>query len=261
MRSSLFLIFTVSLFSSFAYAQEWQPEFFIGASQYNGDLTQQRIEFKDWKPALNFNLKYNSGDFLNFRIGLMYTKLGANDKYNKAADLKNRNLNFRSDVLELNVIGELNLFDPDTYNSYPYIFAGVGVFHFNPYTFDSSNKKTYLQPLSTEGEGLSQFPDRKKYSLFQLCLPVGVGFRMPLNEKWDINYEFGYRILFTDYLDDVSKDYVNLSVLQNAKGQEAASLSYRGPTPFLYENQARGNPAIKDSYFIVGVKFTRKRAE
>ena len=257
----LLLVFFVFIFlcNSAVTAQEWEPELMIAASQYNGDLTQQRINLPEVRPALGFNVRYNSGDYINFRAGLTYTKLVGNDKYNKSADLKSRNLNFQTDLFEFNLLAELNFLDPEEYNAYPYLFAGAGLFYFNPYTFDNNNKKVYLQPLSTEGEGLKEYPSRKKYSLLQMCIPVGFGWKMSLNDKWDIRYEFGYRVLFTDYLDDVSKTYVNLNTLQNEKGAEAASLAYRGSQPFLYENQARGNSNTKDSYFFIGIIFTKKK--
>ena len=248
------LIFLLAL-SNVCKAQEWQAEIMGGVTGYNGDLTQQRVSIKHLRPAVNLNLKYNSGDFVNFRIGLGYGRIGADDKDNTNAVLKRRNLNFKSDIYELNLIVEVNLADPDTYTSYPYFFGGVGVFHFNPFTYDSANKKTFLQPLSTEGEGLSEYPLRKKYSLTQVCIPIGIGWKMPLNEKWDISYEFGYRITFTDYLDDVSKTYVNQNILALERGPKAAELSYRGSRPFPGPVQ-RGNPAIKDIYYFGGIKLS-----
>lgn len=249
-----FLIFLLVL-SNACKAQEWQAEIMGGVAGYNGDLTQQRVSVKQLRPAVNLNLKYNSGDYLNFRIGLGYGRIGADDKNNTNESLKRRNLNFKSDIYELNLIVEVNLADPDTYTSYPYLFGGVGVFHFNPFTYDSANKKTFLQPLSTEGEGLSEYPDRKKYSLTQVCIPFGIGWKMALNEKWDISYELGYRITFTDYLDDVSKTYVSQNILALEKGPKAAELSYRGSTSFPGPVQ-RGNPATKDIYYFGGIKLS-----
>ncbi len=250
----IFLIFLLAL-PGVCKAQEWQAEIMGGVAGYNGDLTQQRISVKQLRPSLSLNLKYNSGDFVNFRFGLAYAKIGADDKNNKSRILKNRNLSFKSDVFELNAIAEINLFDPVTFTSYPYIFGGVGVFYFNPYTFDNNNKKTYLKPLSTEGEGLTEFPDRKKYSLIQACVPVGIGWKMPLNEKWDLSFEFGYRVTFTDYLDDVSKNYVDLNVLSMEKGPKSAELSYRQSAP-LSDADIRGNSSIKDVYYFGGVKLS-----
>ena len=80
---------------------------------------------------------------------------------------------------------------------------------------------------------------------------------MPLNETWKISFEFGYRFLFTDYLDDVSTTYPDLNLLSNEKGPEAAALSYRGTTTTTsVTGRQRGNPSKKDSYFIGGIKFT-----
>ena len=253
-----FCLLILLFYSGVCNAQEWQAEFLGGASGYNGDLTQRRISLHQIGPALNFNVKYNSESFINFRAGIVYTKVGANDKNNPAQDLKSRNLNFKTDIFEVNLIAEVNFVEPEYYTAYPYVFAGIGVFHFNPYSYDENNKKTYLPPLSTEGEGLKEYPGRKKYSLTQLCIPIGFGWKMSINRKWDLSYEFGYRILFTDYLDDVSKTYVNLNTLANEKGSESAAFSYRGTKPFLYEGQVRGNSSINDSYFFAGIKISTK---
>ncbi len=252
-------IYLVSFFvfiCGFCQAQEWQLELMPEVSAYNGDLTQKRISPNIFKPAITLNLKYNSEDYFNFRIGFSYARIGADDRDNPSPLLKDRNLSFRSNIFELNVITELALFDPGTYESYPYVLGGVGVFHFNPYTFDDNGKKVFLQPLSTEGEGLKEFPDRKKYSLYQICFPIGFGWKWSIRDKWDISYEFGYRIIFTDYLDDVSKNYVDFNILQQEKGSEAVQLSYRGTKPFNAALDIRGNPGFNDVYFFNGIKIS-----
>jgi hypothetical protein len=249
-----FIIISLIL-SNTCFGQEWVAEVTLGAAAYNGDLTQQRISIKTMRPGVSFNLKYNSGDFINFRAGIGYWSLLGNDKFNSEPDLKARNLNFKTSLIEANVCAEIILADPEIYFSYPYILAGVGAFHFNPYTYDQNNTKTFLQPLSTEGEGLNRYRDRKKYSLIQVCFPVGFGWKFNFREKWEISYEFGYRFLLTDYLDDVSETYPNLDVLAQEKGPKSAELSYRKQgVPFQEEGQARGNPKIKDSYFFSGIK-------
>jgi hypothetical protein len=249
------LLIFLLLLSSACKAQEWQAEIMGDISGYNGDLTEHRVSITQLRPGFNLNLKYNSGDFINFRVGLGYGRIGANDKDNTNQLLKNRNLNFKSDIIELNIIAEINLADPETFTAYPYIFGGAGAFYFNPFTYDNNNKKIYLHPLSTEGEGLKEYPDRKKYSLMQLCIPVGMGWKMPLNEKWDMSFEFGYRFTFTDYLDDVSKNYADPGVLSAKKGPKSAELSYRQSTP-LTAADIRGNPSIKDIYYFGGIKIS-----
>jgi hypothetical protein len=74
------------------------------------------------------------------------------------------------------------------------------------------------------------------------------------------SFEFNYRVLFTDYLDDVSTPKYATNALLAAGQLEAASLSFRGdeldPTakPPLY--RPRGNPHNKDSYYSFQVTFS-----
>ncbi|MFT3911986.1 MAG: DUF6089 family protein [Ferruginibacter sp.] len=233
-------------------AQKWFAEVMAGAASYNGDLTQKEVSIKRIYPSASFNLKYNTGDFLNFRLGLSYAKLGASDHNNPDSGLQSRNLSFKTNIIELNFCTELNVLDPETYYAYPYIFAGVGVFHFNPYTNDNDGNKTFLQPLGTEGQGM--VGKRKKYSLYQACFPVGAGGKLNLNHDMEIGFEFGYRILVTDYLDDVSKTYVNLKGLQEANGNKAVELSYRKKSRFIEEGEKRGNSARRDNFWFAGIK-------
>ena len=250
----LYALFCV-LMSNVCHGQKWMGEVVAGISQYNGDLTQQAISIKRIKPALGFNLRYNSGDLFDLRVGLLFARVGADDKDNKRADYQARNLNFTTNIQELNVIGEFNLVDPEVYLQIPYVFAGLGVFHFNPFTHDNEGKKTYLRPLSTEGEGLPDYPARKEYSLIQLCIPFGAGIKIKTTEKWQLSYEFGYRFLITDYLDDVSKTYVSLEILNLRKGPESSELAYRKNAPFSEEGFPRGNSKVRDYYFFTGLRF------
>ena len=75
-----------------------------------------------------------------------------------------------------------------------------------------------------------------------------------MTDRVEICYEIGYRFLFTDYLDDVSKNYINLDVLRQAKGDKAVEMAYRQNTPFRGEDYQRGNPGKNDSYFFTGIK-------
>jgi hypothetical protein len=249
--SALFFLLTSDVCSG----QKWMGEVVGGISQYNGDLTQQAISFKRIKPAVGFNVKYLSGDLLDVRVGLLFARVGADDKDNKRADYQARNLSFKTNIQELSVCAEFNLVDPEVYLQIPYVFAGLGVFHFNPFTYDNEGKKTYLKPLSTEGEGLSDYPARKNYSLVQFCVPFGAGIKIKTTDKWQLSYEFGYRFLVTDYLDDVSKTYVSLEILNLRKGPKSSELSYRKNSPFVEEGYPRGNSKVRDYYFFTGLKF------
>ena len=241
---------------NYTHAQEWQAEIMVGISGYRGDLTQHAITLKSIGPAVNLNLKYELDNLIILRGGLGWGKFSADDKNNKDKSLKRRNLNFKSAIIEGSLCVEFNLFDPEFNYHYPYIFTGIGMFHFNPYTYDKENNKTYLQPLGTEGQGLSEYPDRKIYKLTQFCLLIRGGWKMQLNQKWDIVYEMGYRFLTTDYLDDVSTTYADPQKLLLNRRPKAVELTYRRELVPLPPNTEvkRGNPKVKDGYFFSGIK-------
>ena len=184
-------------------------------------------------------------------------QVSASDAYN-AKDLQFRNLSFQTKIAELNLLGEytfLNL----RYNAIsPFIFGGIAVFHFNPYTYDSSGAKQFLHPLSTEGEGLE--PGRKPYSLTQFAIPFGGGIKFRVSDNIVLAYELGIRKTFTDYLDDVSTTYVDKATLLAAKGAKAVELAYRagelkgGDNVYPAEGTIRGGPKYKDFYYYTGIR-------
>ncbi|MFN4316083.1 MAG: DUF6089 family protein [Chitinophagaceae bacterium] len=252
------ILIALSMLFSTAHAQEWQAEVMLGGATYNGDLTQKALNFRTIRPTVNVNLKYEFY-YLVLRAGITYAHLMGHDKYNKDIYLRNRNLSFRTNVWDFSVVAEYNLVEPDLFYAYPYLFAGVSLFRFDPFAFDSTGKKVKLQPLRTEGQGLSQYPGRKPYSLLQASIPVGLGWKWKVNERFDLAYEMTYRILFTDYLDDVSTTYPNRAILANEISPKSAEMSNRAkPVPgnnyVPGTGDMRGNPDVKDHMLSMGIK-------
>ena len=250
----------VFLFVATTSYGQWEAEVMAGVSGYRGDLTQQYILPKTLRPAINVNLKYNFNNDFVIRGGIAWGKVTGNDKNNKDIFIHARNLNFKSQILEISICAEYNLLEPEIFYAYPYIFGGIGLFHFNSYTFDKDNKKTFLRPLSTEGQGIAEYPNKKTYSNTQFCIPFGGGWKYNINDKFEIIYEIGYRLIFTDYLDDVSATYIDPNILLANRGPKAVELAYRakllpGGHPLPQGNGAqRGNTSVKDWYFINGIK-------
>lgn len=254
MRSWAFILLLFLAHAS-AAQQQWEAELMVGVSGYKGDLIKRHSAFRSMRPGVNFNLKYNIDNDFVIRGGVMWGKVVGNDKYNKQPDLKARNLNFQTNILELSLCVEYNLIEPEIFYGYPYIFAGAGLFRFDPYSYDNNNQKIYLRPLSTEGQGLGAYPNRKMYSKTQFCIPFGAGWKVNLSPRLDVIYEVGYRLLFTDYLDDVSTTYVDAQQLLAARGPKAVEMAYRAKSPFSqHEGAIRGNPKVNDWYFFNGVK-------
>ena len=265
MKKSAFLIAGLISFS-FLEAQI-HVGLFGGVAAYNGDLTEKIFPKKVTKPAVGLTVSYELQDQIIIRIGLTYAVVGGADRYSNEAELIKRNLSFETKIFEFSLEGEYYLFNLYERRYSPYVFAGVAVYRFNPYTDNQSNQKVFLKPLSTEGQGLAGYPDRKPYSLTQFAIPFGGGVKFAINDNLRIGAELGIRKLFTDYLDDVSKDYVDMNDLLAAKGQLAVDLAYRGdevPTgsPIYPQKGAqRGSPKNDDYYYFAGIHLTYRLGE
>jgi opacity protein-like surface antigen len=259
------ILFSISLFA-FTFssnAQRLHIGVFGGLSAYSGDLAGSLFPgHKQTKPALGFSLNYEISDRLMLRGQMTFAKVAGADSLDKSASLKLRNLSFQSGVNEFSLMGEYYIFDMYENNFSPYAFAGVAVYHFDPYAIDQGGNKIFLNPLSTEGQGIPGYPQQKPYSLTQFAIPFGGGIKFVLSDNWRVGIEFGMRKLFTDYLDDVSTNYADMNDLLNYKGQRAVDMAYRGdevaggnPT-YPAKGFQRGNSKSKDWYYFTGVHLT-----
>lgn len=204
----------------------------LGVANYWGDLQPKFWASYGYQPMVGILYKYYTSPHVGFRFGLSYTNLSAADSMSIVPTNKARNLTFATHLLELHSALEINFLPIDVFRrkATPYIFGGIGVFYFNPYAEDDGGNRHFLRPLSTEGEGLPMYPDRKQYSLVNVSFPFGGGFKFFIGRTIMLCGELGFRYTSTDYLDDVSKSYVNLDTLQAYKGKLARSMAYRGNT-------------------------------
>ena len=214
----------------------------LNAFNYFGDLSPspKRIstDIGFTRPAIGLSFTHRFGPRYQLMANFMYGGIrGADSESADPNDVNNgafryvRNLSFRNRIKELSVVGQIDLFENQaTYISRvpwtPYVYAGIAVFHHNPQAqvpatdllgtpFPDAGEWVNLQPLKTEG---------KSYSLIQAAIPFGFGARFRINEVMDLSAEFGFRYTFTDYLDDVSGYYVDLTTLSSEK---ARAMSYR----------------------------------
>lgn len=232
-----------------------------GMMNYGGDLQDKLFTFNQANSALSAGVGYRFSDYFSVTASLLRGKLAASDAKTNPERYR-RNLSFYTNITEGSARLSFNLRAvPSTFKFTPYAFAGIGIYHFNPYTFYQGNK-VYLQPLSTEGEGLPEYPGRKTYKLTQFTIPFGGGLTYALSEKIMASAELGFRKLFTDYLDDVSATYADTAILRTEVGDLSAKMSFRSdetndPLPFSLKT-LRGNPNRKDVYYsaLIKVSFT-----
>jgi opacity protein-like surface antigen len=260
MRKYLLASLLLPLFST-AQDQRLHLTVFGGVANYQGDLQGRTFTFNQSNFGLGVGLKYDVTPHIGIRAGFNYGTIGATDKQNEP-QLRARNLSFESRVLEGNLLLEYTLINLQEHKFSPYVFGGIALFHFNPYAYDSLGTKTYLRPLSTEGQGMAAYPDRKMYKNNQFALPFGGGIKFRVSDNVVLGYEIGLRKTYTDYLDDVSTTYVDAFALAQERGLKAVEMAYRGgelkngdPT-LPADGAVRGGPKYKDWYYFQGLTLT-----
>jgi hypothetical protein len=253
MRKLVFLL--TIIFSGSASFAQLQVGIFGGIANYVGDLTDK--PYQNSRGVVGLTFGYPLSNRINLRAGISFAKVAGADSLLAQQDLRLRNLSFQSPITEFSLVGEFNTFDMTVKRWSPYVFGGLALYHFNPYTFDQSGNKVYLQPLGTEGQGLPGY--EKQYSLTQLAIPFGGGIKYDISEKVRLAFEVGLRKLFTDYLDDVSGKYADVNELLAARGHLAVDLSYRedelpgGDPSYPLKGWERGSPKYKDYYYFTGL--------
>ncbi len=240
-----FLLFSLSL-----NAQYYEIGAYLGTANYAGELSEHRLSQEGFKGMIGVFGRMNATNRLSLKASLSKATLEGADRFARKAELRERNLSFRTDVVEMALTGEVN-FTP--YNiranktGVPYFFTGIALGFFNPQA-EMRGSWYDLQPLQTEG---------KKYSRCTVAVPFGLGMKFNISYKLNIGLEFGARKTFSDYLDDVSTNYPDIYELRRTE-PTSASLSYRTPelTGELGTNPvglARGESNNKDWYFFGGV--------
>lgn len=270
----LILLFNTLLFVLPTQAQRLELGVDYGFSSYFGDLAPH-----SWKMGLSIGQSaygINAGVVMNrhftLRFGYMNGTIKGDDSESIDSEARKlRNLSFRSKLNEASVTAEINLLSWTNLKwrqkFQPIAIIGLALFNFDPMTeFDGQMMR--LQPLGTEGQGLSRFPDRQRYKLNQVSIPLGFGFKYYVDKKVWLGMGMKYRMTFTDYLDDVSQTYVNVKELAAFNGPLSAELSFRSDE--ISDRDAtgidgtyRGNPTSNDwyltSYISIGYIFDRRK--
>ena len=256
----LFCFFFTAVTACYSQA-DWFVSAGLGPINYVGDLRDKRFTTTGMKLNGSLGLTYQPSPHISWNFTFTAGKIAATDEQN-GPKWKYRNLSFQTLLFEGALTGEWDFYDiTQPENSFadqnpqkftPFLFAGVALFHFNPYTYDQAGNKVHLEPLGTEGQ-------TNPYSLWQFAIPFGIGAKYALNNTTVISAEFNVRKTFTDYIDDVSHfHYVDTTALLASHGQEAASLSYRADeipnNPYSFKDGYRGNPNKKDGYYSFMIK-------
>ncbi|MET0461807.1 MAG: hypothetical protein ABW007_01580 [Chitinophagaceae bacterium] len=244
----------------------------LGGRKGNGGRFLKDIDWRSTKPAMSFYAVTTYKDIISLRFDFQSGSINAADSVLKQTDPDlngryGRNLHFRSRIREWQFCIETHplfwyLQDEDKIPSWsPYLLAGISCFTFDPEARIGSNWYK-LSPLRLEGQGFAEYPQRKTYKTTQLAVPIGFGLRYETGPLFNIKLEFAYRILFTDYLDDVSTSYIDPSLfpryLDPSQVEIAEHLYNRTreiqPGGSVIIGGQRGNNKNNDAYFSMLLK-------
>jgi len=235
--------------SEHAFSQKWEFGLSTGISNYHGDLAYNIVPSES-HPAFGAFMKYNLNDYWSYRPAFSFGTISGSDK--NFEEYKFRNLDFTSNIYEFSNVMEFN-FLPFGSNVLSkdftsYVMMGIAVFYHNPKS-EFNGTMHELRKLHTEGQA-------KRYGTVQVSVPFGVGLKYNINKNWVIGWEVGWRKTFTDYLDDVSTVYPNLTDHRDEYGGLSADMSDRSwqvdgvGEPLSSGGEMRGDPAFNDYYFF-----------
>src|ERR1700739_1143481 len=209
----LFLLTSVSLSQSRS-SKKYRHEFIgiagpsgflgdLGGSYTNGTHFIKDYTFPSSRFCLGGGIRYKTNAKFAVKSMLSCGMVSGNDAFSRDAIRQNRNLNFRSPIIELSVQGEYYFISEVAKNLYTigglhsrkkrrklsaYVFGGIGMFYYNPQ--EQLNGTWYsLKKYHVEGQGLPGGP--KQFSNFNVAIPIGLGFKEQLDKRLSIGVEFG----------------------------------------------------------------------
>jgi hypothetical protein len=290
------LVSNAQYFRGSRYWKEYRKEISvaIGTSQVLSDLGGRDqvgsdflydMELNKTRIAASVGYRYYLKEKIAFRGNISYAMLQGDDALTVETYRSNRNLNFKTPVVEGAAILEYHFTSSPPGHRYKlkgargkkhfklgtYAFGGVGAFWFDPRALDG----TRLKPLHTEGQGSTEeisyvtgsLPSNiktvtitapKQYSSINMSFPLGLGLTYGLDQKWSVGLRLGWRFTTTDYLDDASGVYWKKAD-QSAETVKYADPSFTYNQDFLIDGdenkdnyteigQQRGDPTDRDNY-------------
>jgi len=258
------------------------PSFFLGdlggnTGKGTNNLKDLNLEFTQLMKGAYITMYPTN--WAGIRIAATLTHLEGDDATINTTGInelwrKQRNLDFKTDIWEVNGSAEIfptMIFSSDPENEprlRPYGLIGAGFYHFNPQGSITAPNGTktwyYLQPLRTEGEGMSEYPKSHPYKLTNFNVIYGGGLKYFLSDRVNVGMELLYRKTFTDYIDDVSQTYIdpkNFAKYLPSQTASIASKLYDKTIGIIYpgmtrwpEGTQRGDTKNADTYFSVVAK-------
>ncbi len=240
-----------------------------GADQYGTDFSPKDYDLNATNVGGSIGFRYRFHPYYSTTSILNFGMIKGSDAYTKEPVRFDRNLHFRSPVLNFSQRFELILFANEKFgrrykipglkgfrekNEQFYLFSGVGVMMFNPQA--QYNGEWYnLHELKTEGQGLPG--GATPYKRITATIPMGFGMRMGISRYWRIGLEVSYIKTFSDYIDDVHGEYYDPAILLTQVGPVSAALSNPATTPSWFEPGSQRGDKQNDGLIYVNFTITK----
>ena len=235
----------------------------IGPSMFLGDLGGRPTIGTNGPQDLNLqSVRYSFGTGFKLaftpsvaiRANITYARVSGDDKYTKNPERNQRNLSFFSPIVNSSVMLELSPGESKRF----YVFAGAGFFYFDPKT--RLNGNTYrLRDYGTEGQYF--LPGKEPYRPTVVIFPFGFGYKIKDggNGGSSLSVEFVMNKSTTDYIDDVSTNYVDKAQLANRNGAVALQLMDRSNSTIIGFSESgaiRGDPTNMDNFSFLQLVYS-----
>ena len=160
---------------------------FAGGSNFIGDVGSTKYISPN-QPAFGAIYKWNRSPRHSFRFTAIFTDLEGIDAKSDDPRRQQRGYKFNNSILELSAgmeftFVDFNLHEPGR-KATPYLYTGITFANFDNYYFDAN------------GNRISENTSSNAYGI-----PMVVGFKTTLTDKFILALEVGARYTFTDEID------------------------------------------------------------
>ena len=193
------LVFTLCLsLPTLLFCQDYEIGVFTGASNYQGDLADEVIQFAETHIAFGVILRYNQDPNWSFNTHVYLGRISGNDANSGDPGRRARGYSFSAPLTEIGLNAEWSPFKSPfkRWGAFrptlsPFLFTGMNL------TLSSAN------PTAPANTVPYPFPEAGSKDYF-ISIPLGVGLKYKFASNFSANFEIGYRYAFSDYLDGVS---------------------------------------------------------
>lgn len=196
----------------------------LGAINYSGDLIRG-YKIQNVRPGISVHHRQNYSNIISVKYALSAGYIGGDDQPPIDAFARERSRSFQATLVEAAVLFEYHFLNYKMKDSpvrwSPYTFVGVAFTKWN------------------------NLDVQQDFSRIQPSIPFGAGVKKLIGKRFSLDFEFGLRKTFFDYIDGISdtddlaiKDYQNgnhnLDDWYFYSGISLSFIIYKIPCPFPY---------------------------